>query len=357
MGSEKKIENGWSLVGNEHIAEYFERILTKNNLSGTYIFLGPQGLGKSTAAYTLARKALCEAGGEKKGRPCGECASCKQMGVSENEGVGGKPEGFEAVHSDLHLIRRDPTKKNIAIDQVREFIRVLSMSSFLNSYKIGIVKDADTLSSEAANALLKTLEEPKKKVVIILIATDLENIPDTVVSRSRVLNFRPVPRDLLYDHLLESYNTDRDTAKELSRLSLGRPALAIKLLEDREFYKEYLEQARVFFLFFSSDMNARFEAVEKMFGSGSSGMNVTESAKGTLECWAGIVRDIILFRSRNENFIQHGALLEEMEKAGKKVGYQDLVNIHRLLEKGKERLEANVNPVLVLEDIACNIKT
>ena len=342
----------WPLIGNEHIIDHLDRLLEKENLSGTYIFLGPQNMGKTTLAYSLARNVLCEARGKGKEFPCGECSACSQLGeLNTKEGQ----EGFGVLHGDFHVIKKDPEKKNISIEQVREFIKTLGMSSFLNSYKIGVIKDADKLGTEAANALLKTLEEPKQKVIVILIASELENIPDTIASRSQVLKFSPVQTSVLYDHLLEKYNIGRDVAKELSHLSLGRPALARKFLEDKEFYEEYMSRAKIFLNFFGSGINIRFKELEELLGKRAGGQESAREALGTLECWIGIVRDLILLRSGNESYIQHEMLSGSLEKIGKKFSYSELLRMYEMLQKGKKEIEANVNPSLVLENIATYI--
>ena len=344
--------NKWPLIGNEHIIDHLEKLLQKEQLSGTYIFLGPENLGKTTLAYSLARNVLCEARQKGKDFPCGECVACSQMkGASVEEAQ----EGFEMVHGDLHVIRKEPDKKNISIEQIREFIKTLGMSSFLNSYKIGVIKNAEKLSTEASNALLKTLEEPRRKVIVVLIASDLESIPDTITSRSQVLKFYPVSTPALYDHLREKYNINRSTAKELSHLSLGRPALARKFLEDKEFYDEYLSRAKTFLSFFGSDINSRFNNVEAILGQGKAGQENARAALGVLECWIGIVRDLILLRSGNENYIQHEVLSDNLERIKDRFTYEEMVSMYEMLQRGKKEIEDNVNPTLVLENIATHI--
>jgi DNA polymerase-3 subunit delta' len=230
------------------------------------------------------------------------------------------------------------------------------MSSFLNSYKIGIIKNAESLSIEAANALLKTMEEPSGKVIIILIASYLDNIPETIVSRSQVLNFRPVSSAELYDHLLKEYNVDRSLAKSLSHLSLGRPALAKKFLEDKDFYDKYVSQTQVFLDIFSESINSGFSGVESIVGNQTAGQEVAKLTLSILEAWTGVVRDMTLLRAGNERFIQHEIFSDSLEKLNQDLDYIDLLELYNLLQQGKERVKANVNPKLVLEDVVCGVK-
>lgn len=344
----------WPLLGNEHIVNYLAGILEGGKVGGSYIFLGPDDLGKTTLANYFAKSMLCE---KKDNAPCGECPSCRQTKklkttTKRAEDVG---EGFEVVHGDFHVVRKDDDKMNISIEQIRGLIEALSRSSFLNSYKIGIIKQAETLSMEASNALLKTLEEPRHKVVVIMIASDLESIPETIASRSQILNFYPIGTDAIYDHLVEHFNASRTDAANIAHLSLGRPALAVKLLEDKEFYEEYLRRARVFMDFFQQDLNARFSGIKKITGDQASSGALGREAVSILEIWRGVVRDLLLVVTNNRNLLQYKILGKELKKITAIVDIDSLLKISHRLNKGEKEVKANVNPRLVLEKIACNI--
>ena len=248
----------WPLVGNSHIIEYLEKIIINKQAKGVYIFDGPDNLGKATVARFFAQSLLCE-NRQGTASPCQQCNSCKSFKIKNNSPEDETFEETGSTHSDYHIIKKEKDKKNISIEQVREFIRTLCMSSFLNSYKIGIIKHAESLSQEAANALLKTLEEPRDKVIVILVVSNLEQLPDTIVSRSQVLRFYPVNREVIFDYLIEEYRASRSEAKNLSRLCLGRPALAVKFLENKDFYKVYKEKVDLFLNFFQQDINQKLK--------------------------------------------------------------------------------------------------
>jgi DNA polymerase III subunit delta' len=258
------------------------------------------------------------------------------------------------VHGDFHLLRKETDKKNISIEQVREFIRILEMSSFLNSYKVGIIKDADDLSESAANALLKTLEEPRPNVVIILTAARLEKIPTTIVSRSQVLHFLPVGADLIYDYLINDLHCPRTEAKNISRLSLGRPALAAKFWEDKEFYQSYLEKTDIFLDFFQDNLNERLAAVDKIAGAKDE-ESKADAALSILNIWQGIWRDLLLLSANNGDLIQHEPLRGKMEKISAGLSGSRLFKVSQSFKLGEKYIRANVNPKLVLENIAINI--
>ena len=358
----KQAKLNWPLIGNSHIIDFLSKSIVNNKVANAYIFLGPQDLGKTTVASYFAKSLLCQSQAKfRKGdivSPCGECVSCQAFARIKKSNFGqNQEEDSGIIHGDFHLVEREKDKKNISIEQAREFIKGLNLSSFLGSYKVGIIKEADSLSLEAANALLKTLEEPKEKVVIILIAANLESIPATIISRSQVLNFYPVKTDIIHNYLVDEHKVSRSLAKNLSKISLGRPALAVKFLKDKDFYKDYADKAKIFLDFARQDINERFSGIEKIIGSGFSGQEGSKRALRILEIWQGVARDLLLLDLGQKDLIQHHIMAEELTRQREKFspGTAVLIKIIKNLEAGKEYLKANVNPKLVLENISINL--
>lgn len=322
-------EYNWPAVGNERAVEFLERALVNEKIAQTYVFAGPADLGKSTIAISFARN------------------------------LQGNPEGF---NSDLHILQPLEGKKNISIEQVREFIKILNLSSFLNSYKIGIIKEAERLTPEAQSALLKTLEEPREKVVIILLVTAEESLPATILSRSQILYFWPVSSALIYDYLIKNYGANRSLAKDLASLSLGRPLQAVRYLENGEEYKDYLERAEIWLAFFSQDLNSRLVALDKLFSDKSFSRQAVESARDVLLLGEGLLRDLLLLSLGQNDRVQHSALSPALEKtlnsleatSSHNSGPIILQNL-KLIAQAKEYLSANVNPRLVLEQVLMNL--
>lgn len=331
------VKSNWPIVGNGHIFEFLTKSLAKNNISGSYIFTGPVNLGKTTAAHFFAQSLVCESG-DRLILPCGKCPACKQA--------------VRGIHSDIYLIKRAEDKKNISVEQIRDFIRNLSLSSFLNSYKIGIIKGAENLSEGAVNALLKTLEEPKIKVVIILTAVDLEILPKTILSRSQILRFRAVASDVIYDELIKNHEAKRSQAKNFSRLSAGRPALALKFLEDKEYYKSYETCVKSFVGLLDSDINSRFKAIENVLGKEARGPEAVKLAAGLISIWRNLARDLMLLELNLADLIQHQAFIKELEPLKNKLNLKALLNLIYVLRQSRQYLAANVNPRLALENVA-----
>lgn len=318
----------WPEIGNAKVIEFLERALTHDKVAQTYVFAGLDSLGKSTIALAFARN------------------------------LQGASEGF---NSDLHIVEPEPGKKNISIEAVRELIKALNLSSFSNSYKIGIIKDADLLSSEAKSALLKTLEEPNEKVVIILLAADENNLPATILSRSQVLYFYPVPAAVIYDYLIKNYGTNRSLAKDLSNLALGRPLLALNLLENPEVYREYLARAESWLTLGELDVNGRLQVIDQIFKDKTWGKQAVAAASEIILMAEGLTRDLLLLNLGQKERLQHSAISAALEKAltnlEERYGGDSplaILGYLKLIAQAKEYLAANVNPRLVLEQVVIN---
>lgn len=356
----KKEKNSfrWPLIGNKQISDYLSKCIANNNVGGAYIFNGPDNLGKTTLAFYFAKILLCEKLSIANILPCDKCRSCFNLGnkTAQTQDQDSLSE-VKSIHSDLHIVKKEKDKKNISVEQVRNLIRVMNLSSFLNSYKIGIVKHADKLSQEAANALLKTLEEPKQKVVLILIAQNIDVLPQTIKSRCQILNFKPVSSDIIYDYLIDNHQAKRSEAKDLSRMCLGRPALAVKFFENKDFYDSYIEKVNVFVDFFNQNIIERIISLDGIFDKKLKGQEAVVISNRILEVWEGVIRDCILSANGLVNLIQHQNKIEQFKsiKFNLQFKLSNFLKIFKDIQDAKSRLNDNVSPKLVLESVVINI--
>ncbi len=350
----EKIKINWPFIGNDNIIKYFSRSIANDNVSSFYLFLGPKDLGKTTLAIHLAKILLCQSNQKSNiVMPCEVCHSCKKLDLYRTKK---EDDGLDIPHGDFHIIKKEKDKKNISIEQVRDFVNKINLSSFLGGYKIGIIKNAESLSKEASNALLKTLEEPKGKVMIIMITDNEEYLPKTIISRSQVIRFRPVNKNIIYDHLINNFKASRSRAKKLSRLSLGKPAMSVKYFEDQDFYNQYLDEIRFFLnIVKSNDINERLEIVGNSIGKSISGQELVEKIKLLLNIWQGVIRDLLLLNYDLANLIQHNIIEEDIYKLKETFNPNRVLRVYNIFQKGKEYLNANVNPKFVIEGVVINI--
>jgi len=341
----------WPHVGNDNIKQYLEKIISntsekKDLISGAYIFNGPDNLGKTTVANYFAKILLCSQ--RKNLHPCDDCNSCRQLGAHHESALG-------VAHGDYHAIGRQKDKKNISIEQVRELIYMLNMSSFMNSYKVGIIKHAETMSNEAMNAVLKTLEEPKQKVVIILVTNQLELLPETILSRSKILNFHPVKNSEIYNYLINTFQIERSVAKTYSRMCLGRPALAIKFHENKDFFDKFNNNAELLIDILDKNLNEKLSKVDKIIDAKLSNQENIKKLIRVFEVWESVLRDVYLSSYNNLNLLQNENYKEAIS------GYSSIFNSLRIVDmikkisRAKGYLASNVSVKGVLDNLVIQL--
>ncbi len=202
-----------SIRGHDRAVETLRRTIAHGRLPHAFLFVGPEGIGKRSFAETFAQALLCERVPETELNPCGTCPSCLQVAVG--------------THPDVHRVARLEDKHDLSIKQIRDLCLDLGLKPAAGRRKVAIVDDADDLNDEAANAFLKTLEEPPPGSVLILIGTSQELQLDTIVSRCRVLRFDPLPEADLAQVLLDHQVTDSPAeAARLAHLADGSVARA-----------------------------------------------------------------------------------------------------------------------------------
>jgi len=216
-----------NLVGHQRAKEMLSRALAHSTVHPGYIFSGPPGVGKHLAATEFVRAWLClEASGE----ACGICKSCTSLGVAPH------PDFIEATWLDK--------KKSIGVDQVRDLGSGLAQSPAMGRHKAAIVDPASTLTSEASNALLKTLEEPPPGRVIVLVVTRSGALPPTVRSRCQQVPFGSLSDDDVAE-VLRRNSWPTLSARQAAALAEGSPGAA--LARDGRLWQETADAVRVLF--------------------------------------------------------------------------------------------------------------
>ena len=207
-----------SVRGHDRVVASLRRAMAQGRLPHAFLFTGPEGIGKRLFAQTLAQALLCERRPEADLDPCGACPACLQVAAK--------------THPDVLRVGKPEDKHELPIGIIRELNHDLGLKPMAGGRRVAIVDDADDLSEEAANAFLKTLEEPPPGSALILLGTSAEGQLDTIVSRCRVVRFDPLPEPELAAVLLEQGVTaDPAEAGRLAHLGEGSVARAIGLAD------------------------------------------------------------------------------------------------------------------------------
>ncbi len=204
------------MVGQEHIIRILQNAVRQNQLAHAYVFSGPRGTGKTSAARILAKALNCTEGQE---NPCGTCAICQKIAAGQS----------------VDVIEIDAASHN-GVDHIRALTEQVYFAPVECQYKIYIIDEVHMLSTGAFNALLKTLEEPPAKVLFILATTELNKIPATVLSRCQHLNFRrlgvpDIAKQLAFIAKTEGFSLSSDAEILIARQADGCMRDAVSLLE------------------------------------------------------------------------------------------------------------------------------
>lgn len=310
------------IIGHKKALEFFDKVIANNNLSHAYCFIGPEQVGKRTVAEEIAARLL---------------------------GVAGEKLN---IQPDYTIVRQNfdektgKTKKDISVEQMRDLRSNLSRRSFSGGYKVAVIDGAEKMNLEAANALLKTLEEPSPQTVLFLLATDEEKLPETIVSRCQLIYFPPVRREEL-----ENYLVGRGINRpELARLAQGLPGRLIKWLGDEEQFAKYKAEVDRFLGLISKPFFSKLKSVEGLFGEkGGDTIATRENLCDVLGIWQVFARDFCLLSA--------GLASEAIHEVGAAVDckFQDWVGLERKITEARALLNQNIHPRLVVENILLSL--
>lgn len=214
-----------------------ERAVSSGRIHHAYLFTGPDGVGKELAAFGLAQALLCERRTSGANGACGACSACTRAVPREGERTALHPDLViveRGLHAPQSIGRRTPETQEISIDQIRTL--VLSRAAFApheGRAKVIIVRRAEELSISAANALLKTLEEPGQKTHFVLVSSQPEALLPTILSRTLAVRFAPLPDDVVAD-LLAARGIEAKRAREIARLASGSVETGERLADPEE---------------------------------------------------------------------------------------------------------------------------
>ncbi|MEJ2726804.1 MAG: DNA polymerase III subunit delta', partial [Deltaproteobacteria bacterium] len=207
------------ILGQEKAKNFLKEVVRRGKVPHAYLFTGISGIGKTVAAKALALALNCRDPAE--GESCGHCPSCRQLG---GENV-----------PDFIVIK--PQGQTIKIEQIRELNRALGFAPVVGKYRICLVKQAETMTGEAANSFLKTLEEPPPGNILILNATEPRDLLPTIVSRCQRVPFHPLRERQVAWWLVKKKGLKEETATVLARISGGSLGRALSMCESDFFEK------------------------------------------------------------------------------------------------------------------------
>lgn len=312
----------WNVVGHEWPVRLLARSIANESVSHAYLFAGPAHIGKTTLALEFAAALNC-IGPE---APCGECLACRKITAG--------------THPDVRQISGEDTA--IGIDQVREIQHETVLSPFEGRWRVHILSDFQEATPEAANCLLKTLEEPPKHEVLILTAPEADLLLPTVVSRCQVLVLRLLPISTLEEALQTQWELDASVASFLARLSGGRLGWAIKAAENRSVLEERKQHLDQLVSLLRVQGVHRWPYAQQLSAT-------PKALRGILDLWSTWWRDVLLLKAECS---EHMTNLDQQDGLMETVRLLDQQQIRTALQatrRTREQLERNANARLALE--------
>lgn len=327
----------WQLVGHQEITNFLEKTIVNQKLAHGYLFYGQKQLGKKTLVKKFIQNIFCYADDpQKKTLPCGICHNCQQI--------------LKNNHPDVIWLKKESDKKEITIEQIRTLQTTLTTYSFFKSYKIAVIENIENLNDNAANAFLKTLEEPHKKIILILIANNLNKVPATIISRVQKIKLLPVPAKQIYNFLLNS-GKNHEEARILAKISEGKPGRTLTFLRVPDLWTDYLKQIKIFFYLIAGNYNNKIYLTEKIFNKNETNTEKIKTISPMLNIWQLLLRDLILLKLKQNDKIINIAEKEKLSKLSQIYSLKKLIQLEKNIQKLKKDLLTNVNIKLALENL------
>lgn len=324
----------WQTLGQNALVEVLRLSLESGRLSHAYLLVGPRHVGKMTLAADLARALNCES----QQRPCGECSQCHRI--------------THGKHADVQVVGLHPEKKEIGIDQVKEIQRAAFLRPFEGKNRVFIIDGAETMSAEAANCLLKTLEEPPPNVFILLLSEDETYLLPTIISRCQKLELRPMPVAKVGEALVSQWNVPKEKAELLASLSCGCLGWAMNALKDEGLLGAHAKIMERFISFLDADLVERFDYAAELANLFSKDRQVFRER---LRLWQGLWRDMLLAKEGCPEHITNVDRVDELERIAEEYSRGELVGFIGGLGIAARELALNANPRLVLEVLMLNM--
>ena len=322
-----------SIIGQEQIKEHMQNALQTQKISHAYIIHGEKSTGKEFIARVFAMTLQCEKGGTE---PCNECHSCKQA-LSKNQ-----PDIIYVTHEKPNTISVEDIRAQVNND--------VAVKPYSSKYKVYIINEAEKMTVQAQNAILKTLEEPPAYVVILLLVSNLQTLLPTIQSRCVTLNMKPVSDGLIRRYLMEELQVPDYRADVCVAFARGNVGKAKSLASSEEF--DNVKNEALGLLKYVHDMEL-YEIIHAVKKINEYKLEISDYLD-IMSIW---YRDVLLFKATTDaNSLVFREELQAIRKVVARCSYEGIETVIRALDKAKKRLEANVNFELTMELLFLDIK-
>ena len=321
----------WNIVGHEHAINTLRRALMAQRVRHAYLFTGPEHIGKALLAQRFAQTLLCTGGGDAHNapqNPCNTCLSCRKV--------------MHGNHPDVHYISRSTDKQFILIEQVRALQADAARKTFEGRRNIFIIQGMHEMNVQAANCLLKTLEEPEPDVVLLLTAPDPGVLLPTILSRVQQVPMQLLTTKQIKTALEDRWHVEPGEANLIAALAAGRMGWSVQAVEDEDMLAERQVQLEMLAKLSTAGKVQRFDVAHRLSAD-------SDRLHAILELWLLWWRDIVLAANNCLDLIVNVDMQGMIQNQATKVGAVESQRMVRSILGTMEALDQNVNARVALE--------
>ncbi len=323
----------WNILGHETAINFLNNHAKPGKTRHAYLITGPDGVGRETLALAFAKALNCQ-NPPAEGEFCGKCLACRQID--------------EQRYPDLLIVRVVEGSKDLKIDQIREMQQTLALAPYQSPFRMVLIPDFQHATIGASNALLKSLEEPPSRALLILTADAKESLLETIASRCEVLRLRPSSITTLESYLRDEIALSPARAKRLAHLAGGRVGTALSFNSDQDLLDAYDEALTDLGDLLNSRLRERLQYVERL-----------QQRKGTsreqfgflIATWLTFWRDVMIRREGADIPLVNIDQEQRIFETAQLIPSRQIEKILKDHENALVNLDANLNPRLVIENL------